>query len=104
MTDVQIPILEQVSVTKITEDQKNPNRMKKRDLDALAENIRKYGFIVPIITNKEYVIADGSHRLQAAKHLGMEKVSVIRLDVDEVNRRDGRGCAYKQRYVPHIRG
>lgn len=47
----------------------------------------KYGFIVPIITNKDLLIADGEQRLQEAKAIGMKQVQIIRLPVEDVDRR-----------------
>ena len=49
----------------------------------MKKSIRRCGFIVPIITNKDLLVADGEHRPEAAKALGMKQVSVIRLPVDE---------------------
>jgi len=59
----------------------------KRQFKALKESIKRYGFVVPIITNKELLVADGEHRLKAAKELSMKQVSVVRLPVDDVDRR-----------------
>ncbi len=59
----------------------------KRQFKALKESITRYGFVVPIITNKDLLVADGEHRLKAAKELGMNQVSVVRLPVDDVDRR-----------------
>ena len=42
-------------------------------------------FIVPIITNKNYMIADGYHRWKAARDLNISEVPVIALDVNEVH-------------------
>lgn len=84
---VEIPPIERVSVDALTTDGKNPNKMTSQKLEALKENLRKFGFLIPIITNKNLVIADGEHRLKAAKNLGMTDVPIIRLDVDEIDRR-----------------
>ena len=59
----------------------------KRQFKALKESIKRYGFVVPIITNRDLLVADGEHRLKAAKELGMKQVSVVRLPVDDVDRR-----------------
>jgi len=59
----------------------------KRQFNALKESIKRYGFVVPIVTNKDLLVADGEHRLKAAKELGLKQVSVVRLPVDDVDRR-----------------
>lgn len=85
--DLKIPPAELVDVGKLRVDQDNPNRMSARQFKALKKSIRRWGFIVPIITNKDYLVADGEHRLTAAKDIGMKQVSVVRLPVDDVDRR-----------------
>lgn len=55
--------------------------------ERLKASIKKWGFIVPIITNKDLLIADGEQRWTVAKDLGMPNVLVIRLPVEEVDRR-----------------
>jgi DNA modification methylase len=61
--------------------------MEKRQFEALKKNITEFGFLVPIITNKDLVIADGEHRWKAAIDLGMQEIPVLRLDVSEIDRR-----------------
>lgn len=68
-------------------DGQNPNRMTQQQRSALSRSIERYGFIVPIITNRDLLIADGEQRLEAAKAMGMKQVSVIRLPVEDVDRR-----------------
>jgi len=84
---MKIPKAEMISTGKIIVDKTNPNVMDKKNYEALKKVIKKYGFIVPIITNKELVIADGYHRWKAARELGMTEVPVISLDVKEVDRK-----------------
>jgi len=85
--ELAIPLAELVDVDKLCVDQANPNRMSARQFEALKKSIQRWGFVVPIITNKEYLVADGEHRLRAAKELGIKQVSVVRLPVDDVDRR-----------------
>jgi len=85
--DLKIPPAELVDVEKLRVDGENPNRMSARQFKALKKSIRRWGFVVPIITNRDFLVADGEHRLRAAKDLGLREVSVVRLPVDEVDRR-----------------
>jgi ParB family chromosome partitioning protein len=85
--ELAIPLAELVDVDKLCVDQANPNRMSARQFEALKKSIQRWGFVVPIITNRDLLVADGEHRLRAAKELGMKQVSVVRLPVDEVDRR-----------------
>jgi ParB-like chromosome segregation protein Spo0J len=82
-----IPAAESVKVSELKTDGQNPNKMSKDQLERLKASIKKWGFIIPIITNKDLLIADGEQRYTAAKALGMTEVSVIRLPVEDVDRR-----------------
>jgi ParB family chromosome partitioning protein len=86
-SEVEVPAAELVDVNKLRVDGQNPNVQSKRQFKALKESIKRYGFVVPIVTNRDFLVADGEHRLRAAKELGMHQVSVVRLPVDEVDRR-----------------
>ena len=84
---IVIPAAETVKLSEVKTDGQNPNKMSKDQLERLKTSIKKWGFIVPIITNKDLLIADGEQRYTAAKALGMTEVSVIRLPVEDVDRR-----------------
>jgi ABC-type lipoprotein export system ATPase subunit/GNAT superfamily N-acetyltransferase len=85
--ELKIPPAELVDVGKLCVDGQNPNVQSRRQFRALKESIKRYGFVVPIVTNRDLLVADGEHRLKAAKELGMKQVSVVRLPVDDVDRR-----------------
>jgi DNA modification methylase len=84
---IQIPAVELADPQTLTIDGDNPNRMTKRQLVALEEDIKRFGFIIPIITNKDGLIADGQNRWEWAKLKGLAKVPIIRLNVSDVDRR-----------------
>ena len=85
--EVAIPDRELVNLSELKVDGNNPNVMSPQQHERLATSIKKYGFIVPIITNKDLLIADGEQRLTVAKSLNMSQVPVIRLPVEDVDRR-----------------
>ena len=84
---IEIPKAQEIETGKLKTDGQNPNLMTKKQIEALKKNITEFGFLVPIITNKEYVVADGEQRLTAAKELGMSRVPVIVLQISDVDRR-----------------
>lgn len=84
---VNIPKWELVDINLLKVDGDNPNRMTEKQLEALGDSFLQFGFVFPIITNKDYLIADGEHKLIKAKELGMEKVPVVALPVSDVDRR-----------------
>ncbi len=52
---------------------------KKKDVAALAEAIKLFGFVVPILVDHAGRIVSGNGRLDAARSLGMTEVPCIRL-------------------------
>jgi ParB-like chromosome segregation protein Spo0J len=85
--EIHIPPVELVDIALLKTDGQNPNRMSDKQHRALRQSIEKFGFIIPIITNKDLLIADGEQRLQEAKRLGMKQVQIVRLPVEDVDRR-----------------
>ncbi len=86
MPEIQIPEAELVATGSLKVDGKNPNKMDRKGLDRLKASIEKFGFLVPIITNKDLLIADGEQRWVIANELAMPRVPVIRIPLEEVNR------------------
>jgi DNA modification methylase len=87
----EVPAVSLVNIDLLKVDGENPNRMTDRQLKALNESVNRFGFIIPIITNRDYLIADGEQRYTVAKARGMKEVPVVRLDVTDVDRRLLRG-------------
>jgi ParB-like chromosome segregation protein Spo0J len=86
--EIPIPMSERVKISELKLDpEDNPNRMTLAQLDRLKASIKRWGDIVPIITNKDLLVADGAQRCQAMKEIGMTECSVIRLPVKDVDRR-----------------
>lgn len=61
--------------------------MSEENYNALKRSIQEFGFLVPIVVNRNYVIADGHHKFLAAQQLGMKEVPVAQLDIDEIDRK-----------------
>jgi ParB-like chromosome segregation protein Spo0J len=84
---IQVPMSERVRLEDLRFDGCNPNRLSREGMERLKASIRKWGDIVPIVTNKDLLVADGEQRALAMKELGMTECSVIRLPVEDVDRR-----------------
>lgn len=97
MSQNEVPTVEYVSPADLKVDGQNPNIMKPKQLEALRLCIVKYGFIVPIVTNKDLLIADGEQRWTIAKDLQMQKVPIVRLPIKDVDRRTLRQVLNKLR-------
>ena len=59
--------------------ERNP-RNNDKAVDAVAESIKEFGFLQPIVIDKDGVIAAGHTRLKAAEKLGLEQVPVVMAD------------------------
>ena len=47
------------------------------DIEAMAESLKRYGLINPIVISKKNVLIAGERRLRAAKHLGWRTINVV---------------------------
>lgn len=58
----------------------NAKKHDKRQIANVAESIRQYGFVQPIVIDRDGVIVIGHCRALAAKKLGMEEVPCVCVD------------------------
>lgn len=65
---------------KITPYEKNAKKHDETQINNVAESIRQYGFVQPIVIDKDGVIVIGHCRALAAKQLGMDKVPCVCVD------------------------
>lgn len=63
-------------IDKLKPYENNP-RHNEDAVDKVAESIREFGFLVPIVIDKDYVIAAGHTRLLAAQKLGLTEVPCV---------------------------
>lgn len=74
------PQIQNVATSKLKINPNNVRTHPKRQIDKLAELIRRIGFIVPIVVNPALVVLAGHGRLAAAKQLGHKLVPDIIVD------------------------
>lgn len=67
------------------EDIKIKRRIRKDlgDINALAESLRRYGQMHPILINKKNVLISGRRRLEAAKFLGWRTINAQIIDAGD---------------------
>jgi len=68
-----------VDVKKIKPYNKNP-RFNDDAIESVANSIDEFGFKVPIVLDKNYVVVTGHTRLKAAERLGLKTVPAIIAD------------------------
>ena len=71
--------LKYLSVGDLIPYENNP-RNNDEAVDYVAKSIEEFGFKVPIVVDKNYIVVAGHTRLKASKKLGLEKVPVIIAD------------------------
>lgn len=64
----------------ITPYAKNAKRHDKKQIDNVAESIKQYGFVQPIVIDRDGIIVIGHCRALAAKQLGMDEVPCVCVD------------------------
>ena len=67
-------------LSSITAYGKNAKKHDKTQINNVAESIKQYGFVQPIVIDREGVIVIGHCRAMAAKKLGMEEVPCVCVD------------------------
>jgi site-specific DNA-methyltransferase (adenine-specific) len=71
--------IKEIEISCINEYENNP-RNNEKAVEAVAESIRQFGFKVPIVVDKDFVIVAGHTRLKAANVLDMKSVPCVIAD------------------------
>jgi ParB-like chromosome segregation protein Spo0J len=69
-----------VTSASLAENPRNARTHSKKQIRQIANSIREFGFINPILVDAQNVILAGHGRLAAAKHLCIEKVPCVRIE------------------------
>lgn len=75
--------IEQVDINKLKPAEYNPRIITDEEFKGLVNSIKIFGFIDPIIVNKDYTIIGGHQRYQVALKLGIKEVPCNILDLDK---------------------
>jgi len=68
---------EQVPIEQLDEYADNPHIIDDQDLSSLSESFKEFGFVEPIIVDKNYMICAGHRRYRTAKKMGFKTVPCI---------------------------
>ena len=60
----------------------NPRHHTMAQVDAIAESIRRHGWLVPVVADSNGILIAGHGRYKAARRLKMENITVIVVDAD----------------------
>jgi len=79
---IKSPVVEVLAVDKLQPWDKNPR--KGHAVDVIAESIKRFGYLVPIVAQKGTLrVLAGHGRLEALKKAGIDRVPVIIADLDD---------------------
>lgn len=69
-----------VKLSDILPYDKNAKKHDKKQINNVAQSIKKYGFVQPLVIDKDNVIVIGHCRALAAKQLDIKEVPCVRVD------------------------
>jgi hypothetical protein len=73
--------IQKINVNLLKPAEYNPRNINDEELAGLITNIKEFGYVDPIIVNKDLTIIGGHQRLKAVKELGYEEVDCVILDI-----------------------
>jgi DNA modification methylase len=80
----------EVPISQLKPAEYNPRKWSEKATEDLTENIKKFGFVVPIVVNcaknRKNIIIGGHFRLEIAKKLGYKKVPVVYVSISDRKR------------------
>jgi hypothetical protein len=83
--DAYLPLLEDIRL--LQSDQNNPNVTTIRQQEQIWASLQKYGWTYPILANKDGTLVDGEQRTEICKQHNEFFAPVLRLPVNDVDRR-----------------
>jgi len=84
MPNTETLTIEQVAVERLRPAAYNPRLMPGDEMAKLRRSLEQWGFVEPIVVRRADMTVIGGHqRLEAAKSLGMTRVPVVFVDVNE---------------------
>ena len=83
-----MPTIEWIAVDAVKPNARNARTHSGKQIRQIADSIATFGFLVPILVDKDRVVIAGHGRYAAAKLLGLEQVPAIEVrDLSEAKRR-----------------
>ncbi len=70
-----------LSIGALTFAEYNPRQISKHDFHKLVQSIKEFGFVEPVVINKDNTIIGGHMRVRAAKELNINEIPCIQVDL-----------------------
>jgi ParB family chromosome partitioning protein len=71
------------SIKEISTNNYNPNKIDDQKFKSLIENIKRFGYVQPILVDSNNVIIDGEHRFKACIEAGFNEIECVVWESDE---------------------
>jgi len=89
MQDISIKTIE-VSIKDLIPSDYNPRKWSDEAIKDLKESIKRFGLVTPVVVNsapgRKNVVIGGHFRIKIAKDLGIKKVSVVYIDIPDIEK------------------
>ena len=79
--------ISKIDVDKIIFDETNPNILTKEQMKSLKLVMEKFGFLAPVILNKDLQVIDGEHRVRVYQELGKKTIPAYVIDINTINKK-----------------
>lgn len=87
MIEIKEEDWEWVDPKELKVDGENPNKMTDKEKESLWSNIQRFGWNMPIITDKKLLVADGEQKLIVALEHKLPKVPILKKELSDNERR-----------------
>ena len=72
--------IQRVCINKLIPYEKNAKIHNKNQIEKLKQRIEQFGFLTPVLIDKDFNIIAGHGRTEAAKQLGLDKIPCVYID------------------------
>src|SRR3990167_37994 len=73
----------QVEISKLKFAEYNPRQISEKDFEALKNSIEEFGFVEPVVVNKDFTIIGGHMLVRAGASIGLKQVPCYFVDLDK---------------------
>ena len=70
-----------IQISKLKLAEYNPRKISDKELSNLKKSLEKFGFVQPVIINKDFTVVSGHQRIRAWKELKNETVPTVQVDI-----------------------
>jgi hypothetical protein len=83
--EAYLPLVADIRLLK--SDEQNPNKMTLKQQEQIWQSLQKYGWVYPIVADRDGVFADGEQRVDVCKNHEEYFAPVLRLKLSDLDRR-----------------